>query len=716
MGWQQIEMSEEQLAEVDRWIYRLARGHGRLRLRVGQALAKNDDSQHHEYGFSSFGAYTIERLSVTGRWAADSRALARRLEGLPLLCAALEEGRVGWCMAEVLARDATPETEEALLAEASGETIRTMRDRLRARRPKEAKLEPAPERAAKEEARPLTAPEALMRDPLARELGIVVDDLGVIVSDSGVDEDDPMHMLAVTGPVEEQWLLEVTRMAVEQVTGCEAPGAWVEPLLAEGFGAILPWFPGRDPISGEVRARRELARRTRALLEERRARAEALAAPSVVGQREVEAGDAPGEDDPIPEDPWVRERRVRQWCAELASRDLWLGKHLSRFFAADGWRRLGYASETQYAQERLGMSRASMRKHMRLARQSEHLDRLSEAVGKGEVGYEAALALLRVVGPDTEEAWVERARKRTHKHLREELVMVETLARMTKSDLRDVTPPTDEEMEAWFGLEREAVTGRLYQRALERVGLASASEGAVQMSGGEPTPMPGEEPRGSSAPVDSAPVDSARVDSATGDDLGGCDATAGAPVQMFGGEHAAEIEAGAAGDVVQRSGDGAPAIASEAQRALRHRGTVTRYWPVRESTLLFWRELEEAHRASGMRSSFLSFLCCAFWAAWGPSLTETQDSVWQHIYDRDRRRCTCPVCPRRKRLEDHHLLFRAHGGGDEDENNASACDFCHRPGVHEGRLKVSPPASRMRWLIGRRPLLEVVGREKRLLR
>ncbi|MCZ7687335.1 MAG: hypothetical protein M5U28_54790 [Sandaracinaceae bacterium] len=114
-----------------------------------------------------------------------------------------------------------------------------------------------------------------------------------------------------------------------------------------------------------------------------------------------------------------------------------------------------------------------------------------------------------------------------------------------------------------------------------------------------------------------------------------------------------------------------------------------------------------------MESSFLSFLCCAFWAAWGPALTEPQDSVWQHIYDRDRRRCTCPVCTRRKRLEDHHLLFRAHGGGDEDENNAAACDFCHRPGVHEGRLKVLPPASRMRWLIGRRPLLEVVGREKR---
>ncbi len=290
--------------------------------------------------------------------------------------------------------------------------------------------------------------------------------------------------------------------------------------------------------------------------------------------------------------------------------------------------------------------------------------------------------------------------------------MVETLARMTKSDLRDVTPPTDEEMEAWFGLEREAVTGRLYQRALDRVGLAAASEGSVQMSGGAPTP--GEEASGRVCAAgemggcDAAarrPVQMSGEDPSerggVSDEVGGCDATSVPPVQMSEGEDAAVIEADAANG------------ASEAQRASRHRGTVTRYWPVRESTLLFWRELEEAHRASGMESSFLSFLCCAFWAAWGPALTEPQDSVWQHIYDRDRRRCTCPVCPRRKRLEDHHLLFRSRGGGDDAENNAAACDFCHRPGVHEGRLKVLPPASRMRWRIGRRPLLEVVGREKR---
>ncbi len=684
MAWAQNEISEEQLVELDGRIHRLASSHGRLRLRVGQALAMNDASQHHEYGFSSFDAYTVERLSVTGRWAADTRALASRLEPLPRIRAALEGGTISWCMADVLARDATAETKESILDEACHETIRTMRERLRARRPKARKLAAAPESAEQEDGRPLTAPEALMRDPLARELGICVDDLGVIESDSGVPEDDPMHMLAVTGPVEEQWLLEVTRMAVESVTGCEAHGAWIEPLLAEGLGTMLRWFPGADPISDEVRARREAARAMRALMDERRALGEIASTPAVVAHREVKGEEEEAiAEDPIPEDPWLRERRVRQWCAELASRDLWLGRDLVRLFAADGWRRLGYASETQYAQERLGMSRGSMRKHMRLAREAEPLGRLSQAVTNGEIGYEAALALLRVIGPDTEEVWVERAKRRTHKHLREELVMVETLARMTKSDLRDATPPTTEDMEAWFALERDAVTGDLYRRALERNGLCVTAVDA-------PDPADATE---------AAPEEAAR--------------SAGDSVQMFVGNEAEatpEEAARSAGDSVQMFvGD------AEGPSANRHRGTVTRYWPVRESTLLFWRELEEAHRRSRMAMSFLTFLSCSFWAAWGPAICQPQDSVWQHIYDRDRRKCTCPVCTRRRRLEDHHLRWRSRGGGDEDENNAAACDFCHRPGVHEGRLRVFPPASRARWLIGRKPLLEVIGREKREL-
>jgi hypothetical protein len=51
---------------------------------------------------------------------------------------------------------------------------------------------------------------------------------------------------------------------------------------------------------------------------------------------------------------------VRDLSRALARHELELSRLVSEFHQADGWRRLGYASETQYARERLGMSRSSL--------------------------------------------------------------------------------------------------------------------------------------------------------------------------------------------------------------------------------------------------------------------------------------------------------------------------------------------------------------------
>ncbi|MGB5312023.1 MAG: hypothetical protein WBN38_08135, partial [Polyangiales bacterium] len=72
---------------LDEELYRLARGAGRLRLRIGQALHMLGFG-YRELGFSTLGAYALERCSRGGRWAAESRALAGRLELLPHLSAA----------------------------------------------------------------------------------------------------------------------------------------------------------------------------------------------------------------------------------------------------------------------------------------------------------------------------------------------------------------------------------------------------------------------------------------------------------------------------------------------------------------------------------------------------------------------------------------------------------------------------------------------------
>ncbi|HEX6275559.1 MAG TPA: HNH endonuclease, partial [Polyangiaceae bacterium] len=79
------------------------------------------------------------------------------------------------------------------------------------------------------------------------------------------------------------------------------------------------------------------------------------------------------------------------------------------------------------------------------------------------------------------------------------------------------------------------------------------------------------------------------------------------------------------------------------------------------------------------------------------------------VYRRDAFRCSSPVC-RRRDVTPHHLVFRSHGGGDEDDNVASLCSWCHLHGVHEGRIGAEPPASRIRWRIGRSGTLRIDGR------
>jgi hypothetical protein len=125
-----------EVAQLDQELYRLARGAGRLRLRIGQALHRLGDGVH-ELGFSTLGAYALERCCRGGRWAAESRTLARRLQSLPQLEKALEAGSIGWSMAELLARHATPQTEAALLQVARGKSVQTMRIALSPRSPEQ---------------------------------------------------------------------------------------------------------------------------------------------------------------------------------------------------------------------------------------------------------------------------------------------------------------------------------------------------------------------------------------------------------------------------------------------------------------------------------------------------------------------------------------------------------------------------------------------------
>ena len=226
------------IAPLDAELYRLARGAGRLRLRIGQALHRLGDGVH-ELGFSTLGAYALERCCRGGRWAAESRALARRLCSLPRLTEALETGSIGWSLAELLARHATPQTEAALLQVARGKTVQAMRIALS---PQES---PAPP-----------------------------------------DDDELARTLSLTLPVEEAWALAATRMMVEHMDGKRTGGHFLESLLAEGTISLLELVaPTESDVSAQLEAESTAWHTKMKRLQLLHADAELQNAPSQVGFR-----------------------------------------------------------------------------------------------------------------------------------------------------------------------------------------------------------------------------------------------------------------------------------------------------------------------------------------------------------------------------------------------------------------------------------------------
>ncbi|CAN0503543.1 unnamed protein product, partial [Phaeothamnion confervicola] len=75
------------------------------------------------YGSSSVVHYAINWLGCSRDEAYDVLLVAKRLEGLPLMTKAAENGQVGWCALRAVLRRATPENEEMWLEEAQNSSM-----------------------------------------------------------------------------------------------------------------------------------------------------------------------------------------------------------------------------------------------------------------------------------------------------------------------------------------------------------------------------------------------------------------------------------------------------------------------------------------------------------------------------------------------------------------------------------------------------------------
>jgi hypothetical protein len=452
---------------LDAELVRLARGASVLRLAVGEALDALWSSEgHYELGFSSFEAYARERCERTGRWAADSRALARKLVALPRMRAALQAGAIGWSTAELLARHATAESEVAWLEKARRSTVRELR-----------KL-------------------------LAQGGG----------SEDDVELDEPTEKLTVSGVREDGWLFEAARKVAEVVAGPLSADRLLQALLAEGYSTLLELVPkgsmldeidaleatfageseaqaawcaerrrwreeaevtcerrtsSEDGVQVSVNATSESSRDLLAVSVGSKIAGALSVAPGIDGRRaELDAsGACRSHETERPtraraEPPEAIDGAIRRRCAELAERDLALGSVAERARTIDLWRRLGFASEAQYARERVGVSLSSIKAKRLLAARAGRLPELATALSSGRIGYEAAYLLSRVVTPKTAAAWVSLAERRTIKHLREEVEAAELMLRVGRE--REPLPLDDQSLDAVFELERCIVSGELF--------------------------------------------------------------------------------------------------------------------------------------------------------------------------------------------------------------------------------------------------------------
>ena len=75
-----------------------------------------------------------------------------------------------------------------------------------------------------------------------------------------------------------------------------------------------------------------------------------------------------------------------------------------------------------------------------------------------------------------------------------------------------------------------------------------------------------------------------------------------------------------------------------------------------------------------------------FVAVWDPTEQLARTRRSDAVYRRAGWRCEVPGCTSRSNLEDHHIVYRSHGGGNDLRNRKCECRWHHQRGEHGGLL------------------------------
>ena len=438
-----VATTHERVREADRVVAELGRGAGRLRLRIGEGLDVLDEGDKlGTVGFAAVRTYAFERCERGPRWAAESRALARRLlrkgeTGLPKVRHALMTGMMSWSMAELVARHASAE-DEAEFIEASGtRTVAKMVTWIAERaRAANAAIEQEAGRGAKPKLLPV---------PERAEI-----------------EEESSAALQLRVTAQEMLMLHAARTLVTALDGKRPSDEhfW-SVLLAEAISTMTDPATKRLACAGVSPVNEERLKTMLRQTVEAQRRREDEAEAELSKATPIEPLEPFG---PMPPEPLEVDAELRRCSKELVVRDLRLGQLVRDLFAARGWKLLKYGSQEQYARERIGMSLSALRQRIRLADWVDEMPELGQAIETGELGFEAAMLVGRIANPDTVVAWIDRAKERTLKHLREEVEAVKLRSAVGLES--SVEPPTDEELEKVQDFERQVLKGEAFEATI----------------------------------------------------------------------------------------------------------------------------------------------------------------------------------------------------------------------------------------------------------
>jgi hypothetical protein len=614
------------------------------RLAVITAHRLRSQRAYQRLGYRTDADYAREELGISPREFRDMARLGGRLEVLPAIRRAFIAQRLSRTQAEVVSRIATASDEDEWLARAEAETVRGLKAAVRAARE---------QRSGEREAQ-APEPPSESDQPRCASAAITLD-----------EDDPPCRRRTFDVPTELLGKIDAVLELAARVAGADLPpGTLWEMVAADYLSGVSPLSDGGedrpdDGDAGSCGAGQEAA---------------------AVAERDDGDRRAPTRPQHPPEDPhgyqFWREREARRWPwlprgkARLELYGDW--KELRRRCLADGtrspwelhddmqaalaverrvawqlarllglirnrrlWRTMWFASFAHYVTERLGISVRVAERLIRVDREAWNYGPLLRAWQAGELSPLVADGLVRALphvedDPSIQQAWIDYARHATFEHLRAVIRAAERMrAEMLAGTKRRLRFPAD----------------------VERA-MGTSGEPPMFVTGGGRSP-----------------------DSTNGGER--------PPMFVNAAVGAGELESSAAAPGIARF------AAGNAGSALGN----TRYvvWITDDELEILQRAIAHvrAARAPGggpplTDSACLEMLLDEFVRSYAEVAATMRASY--PLFERDGWRCSVPGCSAHGPLHLHHIVFRAHGGGDEPGNLSTLCAFHHKA-LHDGWIR-----------------------------